>query len=101
MEKRTNFREKYKKMCTSYREKYDEVECKEYYEKLKPFGERKIDLAIATAINTIKFFPSIAELLEIINNMPPEWFYRNLENNVPTKEEQEEMKKILDELTEE
>ena len=95
---RTNFREKYKRLCKSYHIKYDEEECKEYYLKLKQYGEKKIDRAFDVAKDTIKFFPSITELLEIINNMPPEWFYKKLEVKEPTKEEQEEIDKILNEI---
>lgn len=95
---RITFREKYKRLCKSYHTKYDEEECKEYYQKLKKYGETKIDLAIDEAIDTIKFFPSVAELLEIINNLPPCWLNQNLKTKELTEEEKVEMKKIINEL---
>ena len=99
MEIRTNFREKYKHLCKIYHEKYEEEVCKEYYERLKEYGNTKIDRAFSIAIDSMKFFPTIAEVNEIISKMPPEWYYQNLEINKPTEKEQEEITKILKELT--
>ena len=95
---RTNFREKYKYLCKIYLEKYDEKVCREYYERLKKYGGSKINRAFDIAIDSMKFFPTIAELNEIIERMPPEWFYKKLEVKEPTKEEQDELTKILEEL---
>ena len=46
----------------------------------------------------MKFFPTIAEINEIISKMPPEWYYQDLEINKPTEQEQEELANILKEL---
>lgn len=49
----------------------------------------------------MKFFPTIAEINEVISKMPPEWYYQNLEINKPTEQEQNELNEILYELTKE
>lgn len=92
---RTNFREKYKLLCKLYHEKYDEDICKEYYERLKKHGNMKIDKAFSIAIDSLKFFPTIAELNDIIAKLPPIWFYQNLETEKLTPEESEEMERLL------
>lgn len=97
---RTNFREKYKYLCKIYHEKYDEEVCREYYERLKKHGGSKINRALDIAIDSIKFFPTIAEINEIISNMPPEWFYKELKIKNPTEQEQEVIEKIIKELGE-
>ena len=65
---------------------------------MKQYGEEKIDRAFDIAIETIKFFPTIAEILEIINNLPPKWFNQKLEIETPTKEELNELENILNEM---
>ena len=66
--------------------------------KLKPYGASKIEQTIEIAIETIKFFPSIAELLEIINTLPPEWLYKENKNQKMTKEDEEELDRLLQDL---
>lgn len=98
MEKRTTFREKYIMLCNAYHQKYSKDSCIEYYKILKQYGEKKIDIAFKEAISRYKFFPSIAEINEIITNLPPNWFQKINELVEPTIEEKQEMKKILDEM---
>ncbi len=95
---RSTFREKYKRLCSSYRTKYDEDSCREYYEVLKDYGEATIDEAFKIAKKEIKFFPSIAELIEIIGKMPPKWFYHDIKSEQTTIEEQHELEELLKEL---
>lgn len=98
-EKRTTFSEKYKYMCKIYHEKYDEEICRDYYEHLKHHGTDKVFRAIDVAINTIKFFPTVAEINEIISKLPPKWLYKSLEVKQLTVDESKELNTIIDELS--
>ena len=94
----TSFKELYKRLCISQHIKYTEEEAKEYHRHLKKYGFKRVERAIDLAIENIKFFPSVAELIQIIEKMPPEWFYSKNEVIIPTQNEQQEMKNILEEM---
>ena len=82
-----------------YHEKYDEGLCKKYYERLKHHSAEKLIRAMDVAVDTIRFFPTVAEINEIIGNLPPEWFYKKNELKIPSIEEQEELEDIIASLT--
>lgn len=96
----TSFRDIYKSLCTCYRIKYNQDECKEYYNSLKKYGAKKVNNAVEHAKETIKFFPSVAELVEIINTLPQEYFWneKDCKREPMTPEEKEEFNMILKEL---
>lgn len=98
-EERITFREKYKYLCEMYHEKYDEELCKKYYERLKHHSAKKLIRAMDIAIDTIRFFPTVAEINEIIANMPPKWLYEKIDKKKPTIQEQEQIDNIIAELT--
>lgn len=98
-EEHITFRKKYKYLCEMYHEKYDEEFCKKYYERLKHHNAEKLVRAMDIAVDTIKFFPTVAELNEIIKSLPPKWLYKEIDKKKPTIQEQEWIDNIIAELT--
>lgn len=82
-----------------YHEKYDEELCKKYYERLKHHSAEKLLKAMDVSVDTIRFFPTVAEINEIIANLPPGWFYKKNELETPNFKEQEELENIIASLT--
>lgn len=96
---RITFREKYKYLCKMYHENYDEELCKEYYKYLRKHNAEKILRAMDIAVDTIKFFPTVAEINEIIKNLPPKWFYEKVDKKNPTNQERKLLDDLIAELT--
>lgn len=82
-----------------YHEKYDEVLCKKYYERLKHHNAEKLIRAMDIAVNTIKFFPTVAELNEIIKSLPPNWLNKENDKKIPNEEEMKLLDTLIAELT--
>lgn len=82
-----------------YHEKYDEKLCKEYYEHLKHHNAEKLIRAMDIAVDTIKFFPTVAELNEIIKSLPPEWLNKKVDKKIPNNEETKLLDTLIAELT--
>lgn len=93
------FREKYKYLCKMYHEKYDEELCKEYYERLRHHNAEKLLKAMDIAVDNIKFFPTVAEINEIIGQMPPEWIHGDSEVKQLTDEEKQELEDLIEQLS--
>lgn len=90
----------------NYQDKtHNDEDLKMYFSILRDYQEQDVINAIKEVLKKQPYFPRVDEIVKYLPTQQeqeePGWFYQNLENNLPTKEEQEEMQNILDELMEE
>lgn len=87
----------------NYQDKtHNDEDLKMYFSILKDYQEQDVINAIKEVLKKQPYFPRVDEIVKYLPTQEePNWFNQNPKNNLPTQEEQEEMKKILIELTEE
>lgn len=90
-------------MKKNYQDKtHNDEDLKMYFSILRAYQEQDVISAIKEVLKKQPYFPRVDEIVKYLPiQEEPNWFNQNVENNIPTQKEQEEMKKILIELTEE
>lgn len=91
-------------LCKNYNVSYQNTQDKKafYYEYLKNYKFEDLKESVDQVIINNKYFPNVAEILNSKNRKDPvpEWFNQDLKKEETTKEEVDEMDKLLDELIE-
>ena len=90
----------------NYQDKtHNDEDLKMYFSILRDYQEHDVINAIKEVLKHQAYFPRVDEIVKYLSTQQeqtePNWFYQNLENNIPTQQEREEMQNILDKLTEE